>query len=520
MRSLDRSESDILKRDLVYNGRTTDPVQQILATQLPGDVHPYLARVAHIVYAMAENPFTTQRELMQQTGLSAAELRKVNAALRESPDLQQLIVREGTGRKYWDTILPLVQSGAVDAVVNDRPMFPQRISIFPGQSCMYFCGFCGRNTEAKYTGEEIKEGNTHWPALFEEIKAHPHATLSISGGLEPLTNQGIGTIVSEAKQRGIRVPIITNAHILTPKVLANQPGLWETSSLRVSLYGVDDPSYEFVTRAKGAYTIVTRNVADFLRERNNRGAPVQVGLNYIVLPETVDHLPRLIDTVAAINAQVPDKGIDFLAIREDFGSVTGQGLTIEGNPADSKKRRLPELLGPQHRQHLIEVFADFNAKRDKLCPGLPIDLGYAMAALNDGVLGHPLAKARYDEMRPGGFPQVGVVVDAIGDVFLYREAGFLRRPGNQKFRIGRISPNQSLEDVVTRSIERGDHAVPGPGDTGFMDAFDHTAMKLVNQAADDQKTGIPFEEGPIAARRYDPNTRWTPAAAQFGSIHQ
>lgn len=514
---LEETDKRTLKEDLLYRGdHRHEKIHSILRGQVPSLGERYLPAAARIIYAMAENPFTTQSDLLRQTGLSVSELRGVNAALRASPEIQRLIVEEGTGRKYWDTILPLVQAGSVDRVANQQPGFPQRISIFPGQSCMYLCGFCGRNAEAKYTAAEIGEGNKHWPALFDEIKAHPHATLSISGGLEPLTNTGLGAIVTAARERGIRVPIITNAHILTPRVLERQPGLWDTSSLRVSLYGIDDASYEFVTKSQGAYTTVTNNVVAFLNERNRRGSSVQVGFNYIVLPETVDHLPRLIDTVHSVNARVEGRGVDFLAIREDFGSVTG--VTVEGRAP--KRTQLPELLSPHHRTRLIEMFARFNEKRDALCPGLPIDLGYAMAALNDGVIGRPLVKVSYEEMRPGGYPQIGVVVDAVGDVFLYREAGFLRREGNQKFKIGRISELHKLEDVVNESIARNEHPLPAPEDTRFMDAFDHTAMALVNQAVADKASGIPFEEGPIAGRRYDATIAWRPNRATFGSIHQ
>ena len=33
-----------------------------------------------------------------------------------------------------------------------------------------------------------------------------------------------------------------------------------------------------------------------------------------------------------------------------------------------------------------------------------------------------------------------------------------------------------------------------------MDAFDHVMVKLLNQAEDDEKIGIPFNLGPVFAR--------------------
>ena len=51
-------------------------------------------------------------------------------------------------------------------------------------------------------------------------------------------------------------------------------------------------------------------------------------------------------------------------------------------------------------------------------------------------------------MRKFGFPQLSVAVDLYGDVFLFREAGFLNRVGNIKFIIGRISQEKSIEQII------------------------------------------------------------------------
>ena len=50
-------------------------------------------------------------------------------------------------------------------------------------------------------------------------------------------------------------------------------------------------------------------------------------------------------------------------------------------------------------------------------------------------------------MRKSGYPQMSVAVDSLGDVFLYREAGFLDRPGNSKFIAGRITDKKSIEYI-------------------------------------------------------------------------
>ena len=43
--------------------------------------------------------------------------------------------------------------------------------------------------------------------------------MSISGGLEPLTNPQLDELIRHAKSLGIRVPLITNGYSLTPNYL-------------------------------------------------------------------------------------------------------------------------------------------------------------------------------------------------------------------------------------------------------------------------------------------------------------
>ena len=47
-----------------------------------------------------------------------------------------------------------------------------------------------------------------------------------------------------------------------------------------------------------------------------------------------------------------------------------------------------------------------------------------------------------------GYPQLSLAIDLYGDVFLYREAGFLERFGNKKFIIGRLNEKNNLEEII------------------------------------------------------------------------
>ena len=46
------------------------------------------------------------------------------------------------------------------------------------------------------------------------------------------------------------MPLITNGYSLTENFVKRNPGIWKLDSLRLSLYGVDEESYYFITRLK------------------------------------------------------------------------------------------------------------------------------------------------------------------------------------------------------------------------------------------------------------------------------
>jgi TDP-4-amino-4,6-dideoxy-D-glucose deaminase len=225
-----------------------------------------------IVHRLSREPWTAQADVMAQEGLDTAQLVRLNGAIRDSDFLQNLIVREGVARQYWSSILPLIETGAIDAVLSNTFQFPVRLGIYAAVSCMFSCTFCGRmeNPDARYTNADVAPGN----ALFDQVfQAMPKGTssLSLGGGLEPLTNPKLDDVIWSAKRNGHKVPLVTNAYMLTPHYVKKHEGLWDLDVLRISLYGVDEPTYLAVTRKPGAFQLVKNNVIEFLKERKRRG---------------------------------------------------------------------------------------------------------------------------------------------------------------------------------------------------------------------------------------------------------
>ena len=444
-------------------------------------------RVALIIHRLSEMPWTTQEQIWKELDISQGWLGHLNETIRNSKFFQQLIIKEGLGRKYWNTMIPYIKNRVNEKVVNHEYQFPLRLALFPGLSCMYFCGFCGRNQKARYKGNVTQEGNQRFKDIISSMPKY--STLSISGGLEPLTNPGLGEIISHAKSKGVRVPLITNAHMLTKKYLDKTPGIWDLDSLRVSLYGTDDESTFFITRHRKAYKLVKNNIIEFLNLRNKINPNLKLGLNYIIIPENIDTILPLLDYIIDINSQVDGKGIDFLTLREDFGSVTEINDDVDKS-VKGRKYHLDGFLSDKQRQNLIDIFEKFNIKKDKECSDLHVDFGYAMVALGEGVLGKPLARVSGKQMRKSGYPQMSVAIDSLGDVFLYREAGFLDRPGNQKFVAGRIDKENPLEKVISDYVNNKVKVDRKDTDCRFMDSYDHLMTLLVNQTESDMNIGI------------------------------
>ena len=443
----------------------------------------------YVISKFASQPFTTQLDMISELRLDADCLIELNAALRECDFAQSLMLNRGHASKYWqNTIIPLAQSGAVAAARQNIYQYPFRIGLYPGPSCMFFCTFCGRNYGAKYRRESVPAGNRNIKAILETAPKSDDRRFYVSGGLEPLTNPEIGDVVRCATEQGFALSMYTNGLMLTPLLLTRQNGLWTLDVLRISMYGVDPETTYAVTRKENAFKQVVENATAFLKLRNAMRSPMKVGFNFVVLPGRTQQLLTLAEVIARINRDAGgERQLDFLTLREDYSLLAGEGITFE------------------ERSELIEILARFHERRLEadLC-NLEVDFGYALESLNQGYVGPPLEMVTHQAMRPKGFPQISVVVDLLGDVYLYREAGFLDRPGAHRYIIGRTSPSRGLEDVIQAFVEVESGIEPQSGDTKFFDIFDHVVTKLLNQADADDTVGIPFSKGPLVARVYDP----------------
>ena len=453
----------------------------------------YFNKSIYIIHEFSNNPWATQNEILNYLNITIEDLNTLNLIVRSSDLFQDIILKKGIGKKYWNSIVPFAKS--TDLVLSNKISLPKRIVIFPGVSCMFFCGFCGRNQSAKYPMSSVKNGTQVFNRLFQETK---NDTLySIGGGLEPTTNPQLGDIVNSAKENNIRMPLITNGYSLTENYVKKNPGIWNLDSLRLSLYGVDEDSYYFITRLKKSYFMVIKNSVNFLKLRNEINPKLKFGLNFIVIPESLDQVLKILDVVRDINNNVTNgKGVDFITLRDDFQAITGHKLTGE----EKIKYTLDSTMNENLREKLFNILEEFSNIKDKEFPEMHVDYGYSIFAVSRGITNQGLNMITSDKLPSFGYPQLSLAIDLYGDVFLYREAGFLERFGNEKFIIGRLNLNNNLREIIEKFIQKRNPIKYEKSDTKFMDSFDHVLASIVNQAIKDKELNIPFDLGPVQAR--------------------
>ncbi len=451
--------------------------------------------ILDIVDKLSLNPLITQEEIFNSLSLKKIDnLKKINKFIRENDFIQDIITKKSVSKKYWNTILPFANIS--EEVITNKYRYPIRIALFPGVSCMFYCGFCGRNQDAKYKNSVVTDGVNQIKQLLKTTDKN--SKISISGGLEPLTNPKIGEIIKAADDSGFKVPLITNGYSLTEAFIKKNPEIWKLDSLRISLYGYDSNSYKDITQVGKSYDIVKKNLINFLKLRDQFNKKLKVGLNYIILPENMNNLINVLEFIKEVNESAQSQGVNFLTLRDDYQSVTGNDPSLDS----IRKYRLQQEMTINQRKKLLEILQDFKSKVKTYAPNLHVDYGYSLEYLSNNIFDKGLVKVSGGELRKFGFTQMSVAIDLHGDVFLFREAGFLDRPGNKKAIIGRISEKNPLEKIIKKFLEKDQPINFDEDDTRLLDSFDHVLNALVNQSESNYKFGISLSECPISFKQY------------------
>lgn len=375
------------------------------------------------------------------------------------------------GSRYWtNTVLPLLNNGSLEKAVEGTYAYPNRIGLYPGMTCQFFCSFCGRNYNAKYQSTDIEKSFDVFKSVIDnDPKTDPAwpDRFRISGGLEPLTNPHIGKIISYGTAKGFKMQMYTNGYALTDTFLEKQPGIFDLEVMRVSLYGYDSASYYSVSKNQKGFDMVKNNLKRFCQISAERNSELKLGVNWIILPGRANDIPKVFDMIADINS-VSDYKIKFITLREDFSQSSNYISDLE-------------------REKLHTIFLEM----EKKYPDIHIDYGYALYYVRHDKPNGPLKMASHEEMDGYGFPQIATSVDSLGNLYVYHETGFLERPGSSRYIIGNIKED-TVENIVKKHLE-SKGIKPKPFDVGFLDAFDHTTTLLIHEAKQYKSKGLDWK---------------------------
>ncbi|MFD9896477.1 dTDP-4-amino-4,6-dideoxy-D-glucose ammonia-lyase [Amycolatopsis sp. NPDC059027] len=452
----------------------TAPDPRAALRDLLRKAYPHAVGDTDLLFALTRkygtSPFTTLETARRELAVDRVVFERLLDTFDQVPELRAAVVN-GPAGKYWsNTVLPLESKGVIENILERRTVYPHIVALYPGPTCMFRCHFCVRVTGARYENSTLDSGNAMLASVIDEIPPDNPYAMYISGGLEPLTNPGLGKLVARAARRGFKMVLYTNAFALTAQTLARQPGLWDLDAVRTSMYGLNDEEYEETTGKRKAFGRVKTNLLNFQKLRAQRERPVRLGLSYIILPGRSSRLTRLADFIAELSDAAPDQPVDFLNIREDYS----------GRP-DGK-------LAPGERAELEDALNAFAERVAARVPALDVDYGYALHSIRAGTEAE-LIRIKPSTMRPGAHIQAGVQVDLLGDVYLYREAGFPGLAGAQRYIAGRLGPGTSLSDVVAKFVADDRRIEPRDGDEYFLDGFDQALTARLNQLETDIADG-------------------------------
>lgn len=333
---------------------------------------------------------------------------------------------------YLSSIKGSIDSGHMDASLKNEYMYPWRITLYPGLSCMFMCSFCGRNYDA--VEKNAQKSFSMFETVIEEDSAQDKNIFNISGGLEPLTSPFINSLFKKLYDNSYSARMLTNGYLLTKNNIKKWNYLNSLKYIRVSLYGLDEAEYSYQTQNKKAWHVVRDN----LKFYNTIKEKTKLHLNFVLLPDNYTSLDKLVEYIDYIG------GCDKVSLREDFYFIE-------------------EII---NRGRLANHLQRFETKMNKR--GIEIDFGYSLHQIKSGKITKLIRVTSVDQLSTYQSPQIKINIDPRGNIFNYCCAGFIDRPGADKHILGNLN-----DSTVEIELKKQKQILPHISDIQFMDAFNH-----------------------------------------------
>ena len=149
-------------RDLVSNA-------YVVSNQGLHERESWTTRAAIALHMLTMRPFCRLHEIAEACRCNYDDaIRLVEAIYRNRKTAMYLSKIGGDAPYRRSTIQPIIESGAVKALLEGTYRYPFTVGIYPAVSCMLSCSFCARARGVQYKTEDIIPGNELFRQLFAE----------------------------------------------------------------------------------------------------------------------------------------------------------------------------------------------------------------------------------------------------------------------------------------------------------------------------------------------------------------
>lgn len=285
--------------------------------------------LSQVVPAILQNPTTPSDEVQTLMGISREQLLDVYKWIQSSNMLREVMTSH-----YYPGYMMIryAQSFLGDLakdpqylkdVIEKKPISPKRLEVHvTNAACNYRCTMClwHVDNQAKYDTDKDILSVEEWKDVLDQASEGGTGVVIFSGGGEPLLRSDTGEVIEHANKRGLYTMIYTNGSNLEklPQNGKLYQSILNSNWLRVSLHATDEERYAdlvHLPRKTKPLSRVILGIKRLIRDRDELGKPLQIGVGFVVQHENYD---QVLDIVKLSQ----ELGVDMLNIREDCIDIT------------------------------------------------------------------------------------------------------------------------------------------------------------------------------------------------------
>ncbi len=246
--------------------------------------------------------------------------------------------------------------------LKEGDCYPLYMELSPVGSCNHRCVFCAYDYIG-YPNRRLETDRTL--RLLDELAECGVRSILFAGEGEPLLHPDIDRFIRRAWENGIDAGIFTNGELLDAEMAEKLlPCL---TFVRFSVSGGGRENYAAIHTTKpAAYDAVMRNIRRAASVKAARALEVDIGAQFVVLRENIDHLREAAETLRGA-------GVDYLAIKPFVLQSVRQGYRMKALEPELLEERLREVETPETDSFRIvarrDSFARYGRRGYRRCHG-------------------------------------------------------------------------------------------------------------------------------------------------------